>query len=465
MLTSIQYTYFTLSAVGVKVPNRLKRLLTSLQIAQFIWGASFAAAHLFVQYDIPVSTPYQIASYVKQAASSASSAASAASSTVSKVYETPAVATGTLVPLLKKLLLRAVGEEGIAERVTNNQGEPISQKIEEKIEQFNEKTQQVFETRYRTDWTKVNCIDTTGEAFAIYLNLLYLAPLTFLFARFFIKAYTGRGKPRRASHAAKQVVDSTHVAHERTEETVEKLGKKAEDEIIQAEARLQKVDAKDIQEQLRRDVKSVKQGTFASGRRVSDNVQSFERRVRSAAERAKEETSKFVSQSRTEISKRTSKNESAIMDETDIETVVQEATSKPSKSSESEQKQEDNLADSQATRTVTEAERSVDKENQSPAQDSGMSYAEAVKEDVEDDGKDFPTGDRDFPSQEPPGSLEPQNQSEETQDANLASSQAIRPDPEDSDAMGKSGVAVDKDDEGQGDDRATFRPPGAAAST
>lgn len=456
-----QYTYFTLSAIGVKVPNRLKRLLTSLQIAQFLWGASFAAAHLFIQYDIPVSTPYQIASYVKQAVSSASSAASAASSTVSKVIETPAVATsGSFVPLFKKLLLRAVGEEGIAERVTDKRGDPVTPYIEEKIEQFNEKTQQIFETRYRTDWTKVNCIDTTGEAFAIYLNLLYLAPLTFLFARFFVKAYTGRSKPRRPSHAAKQVVDSGHVAHERTEETVEKLGKKAEDEIISAEAKLQKVDVKDIQEQLRRDVKSVKEGTFGEGRRVSDHVQTFERRVKTAAERAKEQTSKFVNGSgsgadspkrRTskspakrlhEVASRenlqsTSTEATTSTEETTIthESIVREAITHPSEASQSGQTQEVNLADSQATRTVTEPEA----ENQPPVapawatRDNGQTYADIVKEDDDDDG------DRDFPRQEPPGMLE-------TQEASLAASQTT-----DTDEMGKSGVAVDKaDDEGKG---------------
>lgn len=430
---------------------------------------------------------------------------------MSKVYETPAVATGTLVPLLKKLLLRAVGEEGIAERVTDNHGDMITPHIEEKIEQFNEKTQQVFETRWRTDWTKVNCIDTSGEAFAIYLNLLYLAPLTFLFARFFVKAYTGRGKPRRASHAAKQIVDSTHVAHERTEETVEKLGKKAEDEIIQAEAKLQKVDVKDIHEQLRRDVKSMKDGTFGRDRRVSDHVQNFERQVKTAAEKAKEQSRKFVngsgsgSGSGTDSPKRSSKSpskrlmevpsrenlksaskdESAIADEPDRgeskgESLAQEATSKPSDASQSEQKQQENLADSQATRTVTEpeptestADEDNDKENQPPSvwaskgEDDDKTYAEVVREgDDDNEGKDFPTE-------------EPQNESEETQEANLATSQATRPNPttavegaDDTDAMGKSGVAVDgnegeedgdqeTDDQGKG----IFGPSGTTTST
>jgi hypothetical protein len=35
----------------------------------------------------------------------------------------------------------------------------------------------------------MSCIDTTGETFAIWFNVLYLTPLTFLFLRFFVKSY------------------------------------------------------------------------------------------------------------------------------------------------------------------------------------------------------------------------------------------------------------------------------------
>jgi hypothetical protein len=36
---------------------------------------------------------------------------------------------------------------------------------------------------------KMSCIDTTGETFAIWFNVLYLTPLTLLFLRFFVKSY------------------------------------------------------------------------------------------------------------------------------------------------------------------------------------------------------------------------------------------------------------------------------------
>ncbi|EMC92077.1 hypothetical protein BAUCODRAFT_96766, partial [Baudoinia panamericana UAMH 10762] len=177
---AMMYTYFTASALGYKVPNSVKRTITTLQIAQILFGATYAAAHLFIAYDIPISTPYQVASTVQRAVSSISSAASVvsstateAASTVSTLIESPS-AIATMGTLIKKLLLRAAGEEGLAER-----------KVQEKIEEY----EQAFETRYHTSWTKTNCIDTSGEAFAIYLNLLYLAPLAWLFLRFFVRAY------------------------------------------------------------------------------------------------------------------------------------------------------------------------------------------------------------------------------------------------------------------------------------
>ncbi|SMR48057.1 unnamed protein product [Zymoseptoria tritici ST99CH_3D1] len=258
---SLMYTYFTLSALGVRVPGVLKRTLTTMQIAQFVWGASYAAAHLFIKYDVPVETPYQVLSVVKAAASSVSSAASAASSTASKVIESP-MASGTLIALAKKLLLRAIGEEGIAERVTTNQGETLSNQIVEKIQQFNERTEPTYETKWRTEITKVNCIDTDGEAFAIYLNLFYLAPLTYLFGRFFVRSYLGWGKPKNVREAAHQTKESGKEAKRKTEEKVEQTGKKAEDKI-------QNFDGKKYKDQLQKDIQAVKEGTF-KGRSGSD---------------------------------------------------------------------------------------------------------------------------------------------------------------------------------------------------
>jgi hypothetical protein len=47
------------------------------------------------------------------------------------------------------------------------------------------------------EYSKVNCINTSGETFFIYLSLSYLFPLIVLFCRFFYKAYMKRNtRPR-----------------------------------------------------------------------------------------------------------------------------------------------------------------------------------------------------------------------------------------------------------------------------
>jgi hypothetical protein len=51
LIHALMYTYYTLSAVHVRVPKLLKQSLTTMQITQFIIGGSFAFLHLFVYLD------------------------------------------------------------------------------------------------------------------------------------------------------------------------------------------------------------------------------------------------------------------------------------------------------------------------------------------------------------------------------------------------------------------------------
>jgi hypothetical protein len=449
------------------VPQGLKRTLTSLQIAQFVFGASYAAAHLFIAYDIPVATPYQIASTLQRAASSISSAAAEASTTVSSVIETPSARV--LGPLIKKLLLRAAGEEGLAERVRDDRQQLISPHIEEKIEQFNEQT---FETRWRTDYTKVQCIDTTGEAFAIYLNLLYLAPLTFLFLRFFVKAYTQRGKARSAKQVAKQTVDSSKQAEEETEQYIERSGEKAEDEIAkrgpEVADKIRKETA-DLHEQLRRDVQQMKEGKFKGSRRVSDRVASFEKQAKSAVEKAKEKlTNGGGSRSPTKNGNGTPKNESAIEeDEPQSEQQGTDGGERDGEPSQSAPSKDD--ADQEASE-----EQKADEGNDKKTSDEkpGSKGDEPTDAEQKDDAKDQ---DEDKENQ-PPKEEDPANdpakthpasgagdESEKKQDENIEASQDLRPgadaeegaqqgdqndkkpedEEENSDAMGQSGSIID----------------------
>ena len=139
-----------------------------MQIAQFVIGFTFAALHLFISYSVPVSTPYQVASSVNSGVSAVSSAASS-------VLSNPAAATAATAgaaAFLKKLVLRAAGEEGLAENVRNEQGQLFGPEARHLIDSVTE------ETRWRDEYQTIPCIDTTGEAFAVWLNLIYLLPLT-----------------------------------------------------------------------------------------------------------------------------------------------------------------------------------------------------------------------------------------------------------------------------------------------
>ncbi|KAK3047734.1 hypothetical protein LTR09_010848 [Extremus antarcticus] len=296
---AMMYIYFAASALGHRAPQSFKRTLTSFQIAQFVFGASYAAAHLFVKYDIPIEIPYHLTNYIEHAVSSASSAATAATksatsvaSAVSSFAESPTVAP-TMGAWIKKMLLRAAGEEGVAERVGMEQRirdgmrDPLGfaaqdlQGVEQKAEKWFEKR---YETHYRSEWTKTDCIDTTGEAFAIYLNLLYLLPLTFLFGRFFFRAYTQRGNRRSISGAARKASEASKDASNQTEYEIERKGRQAED-VLENRASEAQEKGSDKLSELKKDVEDMKQGNFRD-RRVSDRVQSYEKKVKTAAETA-----------------------------------------------------------------------------------------------------------------------------------------------------------------------------------
>ena len=156
-----------------------------MQIAQFVVGATFAFAHLFVAYTIPVSVPYiySLADLTSAVASDVSAAASTAT----------ASASAGIGSWLKKVAFRAAGEEGLAENVRNEQGKAFG------IDAINAakdlKSRQ--EVRYQDEMRLIHCIDTSGQVFAILINCFYLAPLTLLFMRFFIRSYTKREEQRK----------------------------------------------------------------------------------------------------------------------------------------------------------------------------------------------------------------------------------------------------------------------------
>ncbi|KAL5049646.1 hypothetical protein BDW71DRAFT_175173 [Aspergillus fruticulosus] len=150
---AMMYTYYTLTALRVRVPTIVKRSLTTMQITQFVIGSAMAASYLFIHYTLP---PVRFVPTTSAAAG---------------------VAAATGLSWVKQVAFRAAGAEGIAENVGHagaDSGAP----------------REVVQPG-----PMVTCMDTSGQGFAIYLNVAYLLPLTYLFARFFVRSYLYRKEP------------------------------------------------------------------------------------------------------------------------------------------------------------------------------------------------------------------------------------------------------------------------------
>jgi hypothetical protein len=117
-----------------------------------------------------------------------------------------ATATAGLMPWLKKLAFRAAGAEGIAENVLNSQGQHFGADAIHAARYSQAKQQAANVIQYET----INCVDTSGQAFAISLNVMYLLPLTYLFARFFVRSYLQRKEPENKQKPATQI----HIAEQ-----------------------------------------------------------------------------------------------------------------------------------------------------------------------------------------------------------------------------------------------------------
>ncbi|KAI0128932.1 GNS1/SUR4 family-domain-containing protein [Xylariales sp. AK1849] len=157
---AMMYTYFTITAFSIKVPTAIKRTLTTLQITQFLIGASYAMVHSFVYYTVPVQVP------ISKPAAAASSVAAAT---------TRAAGAGGFLDSLTQVVFGAA-EAANAGAVVAPRGQADAADAIE----------------YKTQYEAIPCITSTGQTFAIWINVLYLLPLTYLFGSFFVASYLRR---------------------------------------------------------------------------------------------------------------------------------------------------------------------------------------------------------------------------------------------------------------------------------
>lgn len=183
--------------------------------------------------------------------------------------------------------MRAVGDEGVAENVRDHSGQIIMPGVQEATQKYHE------ETRTRTDYHTIDCIDTAGESFAICLNIFYLAPLTILFVRFFIRAYTYRTSSATPKQTKRHAAGRSSIeAAKGVDREVDDVGKYVERKAGEG--------AQDLDEAVRRDIQNMKDGEYIkkASRRVSDRVHSFERKFVSQAEQARDKIGDVLSPER-----------------------------------------------------------------------------------------------------------------------------------------------------------------------
>ncbi|KAI6359902.1 hypothetical protein MCOR25_006892 [Pyricularia grisea] len=186
---AMMYTYYTLTAFHIKVPVFIKRSLTTMQITQFVVGASYAMVHSFVSYTIPVA----LNGNPVTAAPGAAATPAGASTT-----------SGAIIDNMKNMIGGLVGSKP----ATAVDAAPSGMYRVAGLSDTTTYGQRV-----------VPCISSTGETFAIWLNVLYLAPLTYLFVMFFISSYL-----RRSSVDAARFKKGTSARRESNVALAEKAG-------------------------------------------------------------------------------------------------------------------------------------------------------------------------------------------------------------------------------------------------
>lgn len=353
-----------------------------MQITQFVFGASYAAIHLFVKYDIPVATAYSIFHPISSALAKASSTASSAVSA--------AAPTESYGAILRRILLRAAGDEGVAENVRDKSGNLIMEEAKEAIQKYHE------ETRYRTDYTTINCLDTTGQAFAVWLNILYLFPLTVLFVRFFVRAYlfrsgSSKSKTRRhsASRATKEAARGVNREVEHAGRAVEKKISHIPEDFEAAEKKLGKA-GRDIKAELERDIQAVKEGRLPHSKRpISERIQSYERKMTPTKKDAEKDAQQIKNEAADSLD---SLKERVKMEGTDDNEAAKDsapdstsATGSPSK----KKKRKNKKNKKQATNGVEATDEHTDAADSGSENEQGEpdSYASALKENLKKEGE------------------------------------------------------------------------------
>ncbi|KAI5280529.1 hypothetical protein KEM54_003657 [Ascosphaera aggregata] len=182
LIHALMYTYYTLTAFHVPVPIAVKRSLTTMQIIQFIIGVTLATTYLCIKYTIPIVDPL--------------AAIPIKSSTAPATATTVSAAVAGMGALISGFVARVLNNGVNSGAIAYNRSMTVAGSQTEYLPPH-----ETVKIVYRT----FNAVDTPGQAFGVWLNVLYLLPLTWLFARFFVRSYL------RRSSTVTTVSAKTHV--------------------------------------------------------------------------------------------------------------------------------------------------------------------------------------------------------------------------------------------------------------
>ncbi|PWZ02847.1 hypothetical protein BCV70DRAFT_203747 [Testicularia cyperi] len=162
LVHTLMYTYYSMTAMKLPFTGGLKRSMTTIQITQLVVGCALAASYTFLRYD-PTAYPtgavpspgkhiFNPASAAFESFQTAGNATSASSSII-------ASNTKEAIDFIKHSIVKSMSSEG----------------------------------------TKTTCcVATSGQLFAVSLNVAYLIPLIYLFVSFYVRSYQ-----KKAAKAAK----------------------------------------------------------------------------------------------------------------------------------------------------------------------------------------------------------------------------------------------------------------------
>ncbi|KAJ1030466.1 hypothetical protein NDA16_001375 [Ustilago loliicola] len=150
LVHTLMYTYYSMTAMKLPFTGGLKRSMTTIQITQLVVGCGLAASYGFLTYNPTAYPAGAVPTPGRHVLNPISAAYNSfgANSTSSGLLKTN---TKEAVQILKQTILSSVGA--------------------------NQKTP---------------CVATSGQLFAVGLNVAYLIPLIYLFVSFYIRSYKNK---------------------------------------------------------------------------------------------------------------------------------------------------------------------------------------------------------------------------------------------------------------------------------